>query len=248
MSRRYDQKTTTFTPDGRLKQVEYALEAINKTGSAIGVLTQEGMILCTEKQEVSHLLEQQKHSEKIYELDKHIFSVVSGLAADANQLIDYAREAAQKYRLVYQENIPLEQLIIRICDIKQYYTQHGGQRPYGTAFLFAGYDKDNGFQLFSTDPSGNYAGWKATAIGQNNLAANSFLKQEYKEDLTLDQGLNVAIKALVKTMDTSSPQPSKIEIVLISKADKNVKSKTLTEAEVLALLKANGFNNEAQQE
>ena len=69
-------------------------------------------------------------------------------------------------------------------------------RPFGTAFLFAGYDKAGGFQLFSTDPSGiiffsyqegNYGGWKATAIGQNNLAANSFLKQEYKEDLTLEQ-------------------------------------------------------------
>lgn len=95
MSRRYDSKTTTFTPDGRLKQVEYALEAINKTRSAIGVLTTEGMILATEKEEVSHLLEQSKHSEKIYPIDKHIYSVVSGLAADANTLIEFARDVAQ---------------------------------------------------------------------------------------------------------------------------------------------------------
>jgi 20S proteasome subunit alpha 3 len=68
-------------------------------------------------------------------------------------------------------------VFIYICDIKQYYTQIGGSRPFGAAFLFAGYDKNNKFQLYSTDPSGNYAGWKATAIGSNHVAANSFLKQ-----------------------------------------------------------------------
>lgn len=98
MSRRYDEKTNTFTPDGRLKQVEYAIEAINQTGSALGVLTQEGMILATEKEEVSHLLEHSRHSDKIYKIDNHIFSVVSGNAADANLLIDYSRELAQNHR------------------------------------------------------------------------------------------------------------------------------------------------------
>ncbi|CAD8155714.1 unnamed protein product [Paramecium octaurelia] len=248
MSRRYDQKTNTFTPDGRLKQVEYAIEAINQTGSALGVLTNEGMILATEKQEVSHLLEHSKHSEKIYPIDRHIFSVVSGHTADANILINYAREAAANHRYQFQDNIGLEELIINICDYKQNKTQVGGQRPFGTAFLFAGYDKKNGFQLFSTDPSGNYAGWKATAIGKNNLAANSYLKQDYKENLTLEQGLDIAIKALVKTMDTSSPQPSKIEIVVISQQGKEVKSKSYNEKEVLSLLQKNGFSNEQMQQ
>ena len=64
-----------------------------------------------------------------------------------------------------------------ICDMKQQYTQFGGQRPFGTAFLFAGYDRVYGYQLYSTDPSGTYVGWKATAIGSKNLAAKSFLKQ-----------------------------------------------------------------------
>lgn len=96
--------------------------------------------------------------------------------------------------------MPIEQLIVYVCDIKQQYTQAGSSRPFGTAFLFAGYDKYNKFQLYSTDPSGNYAGWKATAIGANNTAANSYLKQEYKEDFNLSQGLNLALKALVKTM------------------------------------------------
>lgn len=83
----------------------------------------------------------------------------------------------QDYRVKFRSSVPIEELVVHICDIKQYYTQVGGSRPFGSAFLFAGYDKHNGFQLYSTDPSGNYAGWKATAIGTNHVAANSFLKQ-----------------------------------------------------------------------
>lgn len=118
MSRRYDQKTTTFTQDGRLLQVEYAIEAINKTGPAIGILTKEGIILATEKQDTSFLLEQSKESEKIYKIDKHIYCVASGLSADANQLIDLARLRSQQYRYSYSDDIPLEQVIISICDLK----------------------------------------------------------------------------------------------------------------------------------
>ena len=66
--------------------------------------------------------------------------------------------------------------------------------------MFAGYDKNNKFQLYSTDPSGNYAGWKATAIGTNHVAANSFLKQEYKDTMKLEEGYGFALKTLVKTM------------------------------------------------
>lgn len=83
----------------------------------------------------------------------------------------------QDYRVKYRTSIPIEEIVVYICDIKQYYTQIGGSRPFGAAFLFAGYDKQGKFQLYSTDPSGNYAGWKATAIGSNHVAANSFLKQ-----------------------------------------------------------------------
>lgn len=71
----------------------------------------------------------------------------------------------------------VEQIVQRVCDLKQNYTQFGGLRPFGTAFLFGGYDKHFGYQLYSSDPSGNYTGWKATALGQNNLSANTLLKE-----------------------------------------------------------------------
>ena len=97
----------------------------------------------------------------------------------------------------------MEQLIESLCAFKQLFTMYGGYRPFGAAFLFAGWDKRFGFQLYSTDPGGNYHGWKATALGTNNQAATSYLKSDYRDDLSLDEAVVLALKTLVKTMDTT---------------------------------------------
>lgn len=79
-----------------------------------------------------------------------------------------------RFLYTYQEQMPIEQIVKSICNYKQAYTQYGGLRPFGTAFLFAGWDRNFGFQLYQTDPSGNYSGWKATVIG-NNLFRHGIL-------------------------------------------------------------------------
>ena len=79
-----------------------------------------------------------------------------------------ARLHAQRYRFAYQEPQPVEQLVQSLCDEKQAYTQYGGLRPFGVSMLYAGWDKTFGYQLYQSDPSGNYLGWKATCIGANN--------------------------------------------------------------------------------
>lgn len=132
--------------------------------------------------------------------------------------------------------------MVYICDIKQSYTQIGGSRPFGAAFLFAGHDKHGKFQLYSTDPSGNYSGWKATAIGSNHIAANSFLKQEYKQEQSQEDGLGFALKTLVKTMETTSPSAKKIELVSISfNMAEEIQGITMSEERIKELLKANGL-------
>ena len=146
MARRYDSNVTTFSPEGRLHQVEYAVEAINNAGTAVGLLATDGVVMAGEKQKVTKLLEPPKSSEKIYKLDDHAATVVAGLTADANILINAARVAAGRYKYQYGEPMPVEQLVSKVCDHKQLYTQYGGQRPFGVKFLFAGYDVHHGYQ------------------------------------------------------------------------------------------------------
>lgn len=217
MARRYDSRTTTFSPEGRLYQVEYAMEAINNAGSTIGVLADNGVILAGEKKTTSKLLDQKKQHEKIFQIDKHVFCAVAGLTADANILINKLRLTAQQYMYQYHEPMPLEQLITSICDLKQGYTQFGGLRPFGVSFLIGGYDCHFGFQLYHTDPSGNFSGWKAYAIGQNNNTAQQIMRQDWKEGLKVPEAMELTAKVLTKTMDTPSPNAEKLEFGIVEK-------------------------------
>ncbi|KAJ4954726.1 hypothetical protein NE237_011509 [Protea cynaroides] len=212
MSRRYDSRTTIFSPEGRLYQVEYAIEAIGNAGTAIGILSKDGVVLVGEKRVTSKLLQTSKTTEKMYKIDDHVACAVAGIMSDANILINTARVQAQRYTYAYQEPMPVEQLVQSLCDTKQGYTQFGGLRPFGVSFLFAGWDKNFGFQLYMSDPSGNYAGWKAAAIGANNQAAQSMLKQDYKEEITREEAVQLALKVLSKTMDSTSLTSEKLEL------------------------------------
>eukprot|EP01039_Chlorochromonas_danica_P000447 gene447-482_t len=237
MSRRYDQSTTTFSPEGRLHQVEYAIEAINNAGTCIALQGETGIVLAAERKVVSKLLAPSKTSEKTYTIDNHVVCLVAGLTADANILINDARLSCQRYMYRYQEPIPVEQVVKHVCNHKQAYTQYGGLRPFGTAFLFAGYDAHFGFQLYQTDPSGNYSGWKATVIGQNNQAGKSILKTDYSENNALEQNLRVAIKILLKTMDSTAPSADRIELSTLTRnALGELVHRTLSDAEVGVLL------------
>src|SRR5438045_2094224 len=140
---------------------------------------------------------------ELTEASSNMICAVAGMTADANILINYARQAAQRYLLTYNEDIPCEQLVRRLCDLKQGYTQHGGLRPFGVSFIYAGYDPQRQFQLYQSNPSGNYGGWKATSVGANNASAQSLLKQDYKEDCDLKEACGMAVKVLSKTMDST---------------------------------------------
>lgn len=136
---------------------------------------------------------------------------VAGMTADANILINYARQAAQRYLLTYGTETPCEQLVRRLCDLKQGYTQHGGLRPFGVSFIYAGWDEQRHFQLYQSNPSGNYGGWKATSVGANNASAQQLLKQDYNEEMDLREACGMAVKTLSKTMDATKLDSSKSE-------------------------------------
>lgn len=184
---------------------------------------------------------------------------VAGLTADANILIDQARLRAGRYEYQYCEPIPIEQLVEHVCNYKQAYTQYGGLRPFGVSFLFAGYDKHYGFQLYQSDPSGNYSGWKATVIGANNQAGKSLLKTDYgsssnggdgdemktessEEKSTsipdIDEALRLAVKVLNKTMDATASSSDKMELFTMTLEHERCVHKILSGDEVKNVIDA----------
>jgi len=236
MARRYDARTTTFSPEGRLYQVEYATEAINMAGSTIGVTAKDGVVLIGEKKTASKLLDQGKQHEKIFQINNQLFCAVAGLTSDANVLIQKLRVSAHRHVFTFGESIPVEQLVTDICDVKQGYTQFGGLRPFGVSFLMAGYDDTHGFQLYHTDPSGNYSGWKAYAIGLNNNTAQQIFRQDWKEGLSTQEALQLAAKVLTKTMDTATPNAEKIEMGVVQMTAQGPKFRLLKDSEINKLM------------
>ncbi|KAF8429767.1 putative proteasome component Pre9 [Tirmania nivea] len=249
MSRRYDSRTTIFSPEGRLYQVEYALEAISHAGTALGILAKDGIVLAAERKVTSKLLEQDTSAEKLYILNDNMICAVAGMTADANILINFARQSAQGYLATYNEDIPCEMLVKRLCDLKQGYTQHGGLRPFGVSFIYAGYDAQREFQLYQSNPSGNYGGWKATSVGANNASAQSLLKQDYKEDCDLTEACAIAVKILSKTMDSTTLSSEKIEFATLGRTpDGKIYHHLWTAPEITDLLRKHGLAKEEKTE
>ncbi|ADQ67841.1 archaeal proteasome endopeptidase complex subunit alpha [Halogeometricum borinquense] len=195
----YDRGITIFSPDGRLYQVEYAREAVKRGTASIGVRTPEGVVLAADKRSRSPLMEPTS-VEKIHKSDDHIGIASAGHVADARQLIDFARRQSQVNRLRYGEPIGIETLTKEVTDHIQQYTQVGGARPFGVALLIGGIENGTP-RLYETDPSGTPYEWKAVSIGADRGDLQGFLEENYRDDLTLDEGIGLALRAIASTND-----------------------------------------------
>jgi 20S proteasome subunit alpha 3 len=173
--------------------------------------------LAAEKKEVSKLFVPTRESGKLYKIDDHILGAVSGVVSDANYLVDYARLQCQRHLYAQHEPIFVEELVKFLCNELHHYTQFGSSRPFGVGLMYAGYDKVRGFQLYNSDPSGNYVSWKAHATGKGCVAAISKLKDDYSEDCTLKEALILAAQVLAKSMDSTTPNADKYEIGVVQK-------------------------------
>lgn len=238
MARRYDSRTTIFSPEGRLYQVEYAMEAISHAGTCLGILAEDGILLAAERRNTNKLLDSAIFSEKIYKLNSDMACSVAGITSDANVLTNELRNIAQRYQFQYGESMPCEQLVSHLCDIKQAYTQYGGKRPFGVSILYMGWDRHYGYQLYQSDPSGNYGGWKATCIGNNFGAAVSMLKQELSENekIKLSNAKDLAVKVLSKTLDTTKLTSEKVEMATLQRVNNKTVIKILSNSEVEQLI------------
>lgn len=216
----YDRVITVFSPDGRLFQVEYAMELVNRGATILGIKCSEGVVLGAEET-VETSLEDSEGSWKIFKIDDHVAAAIVGLSSDARTLIDQARIYAQSNKLTYDEPIDLEVITKRICDIKQLYTQHAGVRPFGVSLIFGGVDK-TGNRLFGTHASGAYRGYKATAMGAGRETVLNILKEEYREDMSLEDAVRLAVKCLTKALEARQLAP-RIKIAVIPSATKKMK-------------------------
>ncbi|KAJ8908291.1 hypothetical protein NDN08_008382 [Rhodosorus marinus] len=190
----YSFSLTTFSPSGKLTQIEYALNAVAAGATSLGIKASNGIVLATEKRMSSALMDETT-LQKVALVTENVGMVYSGMGPDSRVLIRKARKNAQTYYQTYRESIPVSQVVRQIASVMQEYTQSGGVRPFGVSLLVAGYDYE-GPHLYQVDPSGSYFAWKASAIGKNMVNAKTFLEKRYSDDIELEDAIHTSILTL----------------------------------------------------
>jgi len=196
----YDTDVTTFSPAGRIHQVEYAMEAVKQGSAVVGVRSKDIALLAAFKRAPSEFASSQK---KILKVDDHIGIGLSGLIADARLLCQWMRNECLNHKYTYETNMPVGRLVSQLSDKSQVYTQKSDKRPYGVGLLVIGFDK-TGPHLFQTQPSGNYFEYKAQAMGARSQSAKTYLEQKFDafENASFDELVKHALTALKGTSQT----------------------------------------------
>ncbi|MFH0850463.1 MAG: archaeal proteasome endopeptidase complex subunit alpha [Candidatus Bathyarchaeota archaeon] len=231
MPRAYDRAITIFSPEGRLYQVEYALELVKRGAPIVGVACPQGAIIAANETPESDL-EDPEYFRKIYQLDDHVASAIAGLSSDARVLIEQARVYCQSNKLLYDEPLDIEVLARRLGDLAQVYTQHAGVRPFGVSMILAGVDA-TGSKILTTDPSGAFRGYKATAVGRKSEEANKLLEEKYVDGMSLDEAAKLAVDA-VKVASDMEVTAKNVKLATIS--SDTLAFRRLSEEEVGQLL------------
>lgn len=210
----YDRVVTVFSPDGRLFQVQYAMEAVKRGATVVGLVGKEAVVIAADKRITTKLMVPSS-IEKIYKIDDHLVIATSGLVADGRKIVDEARVESQRNRILYGDPIQLNDLVRFICDMEQFYTQYGGLRPFGVSLLMGGVNSKP--RLYETDPSGTPTEWKATALGEGRAEIMELLEKEYKDDMNTDDVLVLSLRCLGKAMKQRKLEPEKVEVVVVTK-------------------------------
>ena len=226
----YDKATVIFSPDGRIIQVEYAREAVKMGSTAVGLKTNNCVVLAGQKR-AFELIES---ADKVFKIDEHIASTFSGYSADGRALLQRARVESQIERITYGEVIDPEVLSEKIGDYLQSFTQYGGVRPFGIAILFGSVYEGDTF-LYFIDPGGAIFSCLATAIGANEGAAKEVLKAGFNKTLSNKAAMKLALDALKAAADEEEGTIT-AELALID--TKTSKVQILNQKELDELLKA----------
>ncbi|MBD3342730.1 MAG: archaeal proteasome endopeptidase complex subunit alpha [Candidatus Lokiarchaeota archaeon] len=215
---KYDRALTVFSPEGRLYQVEYALEAVRRGTLAVAIKSEEDVCLAAQIKIPTKLMDPDS-IDKIFQIDGHIGVAISGLHADSRALINYARVQAQSFRLTYDEPVKLNMLVKTIADLKQMYTQYGGIRPFGCSLFFIGIDS-LGTQIYTTSPSGIYRPYKAYALGSGEAQAREFIANNYKTNMSFEELIKLALNSIKESSDEDITKEN-IRMAYIRKSEEN---------------------------
>mmetsp|Transcript_14839 Transcript_14839/g.29801 ORF Transcript_14839/g.29801 Transcript_14839/m.29801 type:complete len:238 (+) Transcript_14839:118-831(+) len=215
----------TFSPDGRILQIEYAIEAVRLGSTVIGIRSNSCAILALEKKKEGKLTEEYGVQKLVY-LRKTIGCGVSGLTSDARFIIEKIRVFLENNFFNFLQTPSIESCAKKIRDLMLFPFSTTERevdtcRPPGAAFLLCGWDSC-GIQLFQVDPSGNSVSQDIAALGGGFKEAIFIIKEGFRKNMSTGDTKVLAVKALRVIMEDQINE-TKFEIGFIEQQGKNFK-------------------------
>lgn len=226
----YSRSITRFSADGRLGQIDNALEAVKRGKTVVAAKCKGFIMVAVERLSVAKL-QNPSTFHKIVELDSHVICAFAGFHPDGRALVSKAQLQCQQYRLQNEDPLSIEGVAKYIASVKNKNTTRSGTRPYGTSTLVCGFDKGEP-RIFETLPNGIYLEWKAKAIGHSDQTVFSYLEKHYKDDMTSDELSKLTISALLEVVEHGSKN---LEVAIMT-PDAGVKF--LSEDELAEIIKS----------
>lgn len=206
----YDLSVTTYSPDGRVFQTEYATKAVDNSGTAVGICCKDGVVLGVEKLIVSKMLVEGS-SRRIHGVDRHAGLAMAGLVADGRQLVNRSRDEATEYKSVYGTPISIKVLSDRLAAYTHLHTLYWWTRPFGASAMLGGYDMD-GPHLYMVEPSGVGHRYYGTAIGKGRQAAKTEIEKLKLSEMTSREGVIAVAKIIYGVHDEAKDKSFELEM------------------------------------
>lgn len=207
----YDLAASTFSPDGRIFQVEYAIKAIDSAGTGLALRCKDGVVMAVEKV-IATQLYLPTSTRRITNVDHHIGFAATGLYPDARALAQYCVDEAQDYYAEYREKVPCKHLADRLAMYVHAHTLYGALRPFGVAVFLASWNKHDGAQLFMVDPSGLAYGYQGWAVGKGRQAAKTEIEKLKLSELTCRQAVKEAARIIHAVREETKEKNVVVEI------------------------------------
>jgi len=211
----YDGDVATWSPQGKLFQVEYAREAVKQGSVALGLISKTHVVLAALKRSHHEL---SSHQEKIFEIDSNMGIAIAGLTSDARSLATYMRVECLNHRFNHGHPMITGRLVGQVATKHQERTMSGSSRPYGVGLLVAGYDR-NGPHLYETDPSGLYTEYKAIAIGSRSQSARTYFERHLDSfpDASVEELVHHALRALQGSANDTALTVENVSLSVVGK-------------------------------
>jgi 20S proteasome subunit alpha 6 len=212
----YDTDVTVWSPQGRMFQVEYAMEAVKQGATVVGLRSDSTVVLCSLRRRHSAL---ESYQQKIYKIDDHLAAGIAGITADARVIHKFLRNECLNHHYVYGTSMNVGRLATTLAHKAQKRTQTADKRPYGVGMLLAGFDQ-TGPHLYETCPSGNLNEYLAMAIGGRAQSAKTYLENNYATfaQASVDELISHGVQALTRCLEQDAEiNKDNISICMVGK-------------------------------